>query len=105
MLIALLISSAASVILGILLHLSLRTIRQLTHLHFRELVTTRHQYTKIIDEQRSEIRAITESYLRSEGKVYIPPTDITQTAPLEARQPSAFRFKPNPPKVVIKANG
>jgi len=92
-------------VLATLLSFALHTIRTLTHLHFRELVTTRHQYKSILSEQRAEIRALTQSLANTEGKVYIPPESISiPQENLPQAQPSSFRFKPNPPFVRFKEN-
>jgi hypothetical protein len=89
--------------LSLLLAFSLHSIRTLTHLHFREQVATRHQYTRIIDEQRTEIRGLTESLVRTEGKVYLGPSampDISESKLSPSY--SSFRMKPNPPVVRFK---
>lgn len=89
--------------LCILLSFALHTLHLLTRLHFRELVTTRYQYTRIISEQRDEIRSLTESYLHDTNRTYIPPSPPVGQGKRDPDSippsPSPFRMKPNPPLV------
>jgi hypothetical protein len=96
---------AILLILSLLLSFCLHSIRTMTHLHFRELVATRHQYIRIIDEQRLEIRGLTESLVRTEGKVYLGPSALPDV-PDSQLSPSysSFRMRPNPPQVRFVGN-
>lgn len=98
--------SVILLVLSLLLAFSLHTLRHSTYLHFREVVSLRHQYTKIIDEQRAEIRGLTNSYLRDQGKTCIDsslPADVPDKDLVASRSP--FRMRPNPPYVTFRGQG
>lgn len=82
-----------------------KSIRNITDLAHRDRVDSRARFMELISNSLSEYRALVQSYVRQEGKVYVTPVttfDGKINAPPSTPDPPthAFKIKPPPPLVV-----
>lgn len=76
-----------------------RSIRHLEDLNHRDRVDSRARYLETINHCHDEYRAMVESYVRQEGKVFVTPVSRFDDKPQRSPDPPihAFRHKPPPP--------
>ncbi len=89
--------SALLVVIGVLCWLigqQAKCIHHLEDLNHRDRVDSRARYLETINHCHEEYRALTESYVRHEGKVFITPVSRFEN---DDELPSGGRRQPDPP--------
>lgn len=84
-------------------------LREQGELAYRDRIDGRVKLLETVKQERLEYRALVMSYLREQGKVYVPPADTVEIGPgADQRRDThpppvhAFKVKPVPPLIKFK---